>query len=78
MDDITVTINPAIINNEAQLPICFLMLNIIVLPVTMVILLMAISMTRVNIHDSNNAHVNDIPYLAPATTMEVTLPVPIT
>ena len=28
--------------------------------------------------DKNSAHVKDIPYLAPATTIDVTLPVPTT
>ena len=44
----------------------------------MVILLMAISRINVKKQDKKSAHVNDIPYLAPATTMEVTLPVPTT
>ena len=78
MDEITVTINPVMINTEADQPMCFFILYIMVLPVTIVILLIAISRTRVNKQDRNSAQVNDIPYLAPATTMDVTLPVPIT
>ena len=49
-----------------------------VCPVIIVSLLMAISNTKVKKHERNNAQVNDIPYLAPDTTMEVTLPVPTT
>jgi len=49
-----------------------------VLPVTIVILLMAISKTNVNRQDRKRAQINDKPYLAPATTIEVTLPVPTT
>jgi hypothetical protein len=78
IEEITVTIKPIIMKMEANLPICSLILNIMVLRVTMVILLMAISNTNVNKQDKKSAHVNDIPYLAPATTMDVTLPVPIT
>jgi hypothetical protein len=49
-----------------------------VCPVMIVSLLMAISKTKVKKQERNNAHDNDMPYLAPDTTMEVTLPVPIT
>lgn len=54
------------------------MLSIMVLPVTIVILLIAISKMNVKKQDKKSAHVNDIPYLAPATTIDVTLPVPTT
>jgi len=33
---------------------------------------------NVNKQDKKSAHVKDIPYLAPATTIDVTLPVPTT
>jgi hypothetical protein len=78
MEDITVTIKPRIINTEANHPMCRLMLYIMVVPVTIVILLMAINNMNVKKQERKSAQVNDIPYLAPATTMEVTLPVPIT
>jgi len=54
------------------------MLSIMVLPVTIVILLIAMSKMNVKKQDKKSAHVNDIPYLAPATTIDVTLPVPTT
>ena len=44
----------------------------------MVSLLIATSIIKVKKHDMANAHVRDMLNLAPATTMEVTLPVPIT
>ena len=44
----------------------------------MVSLLMAISNINVKKHDKNRAQVKDMPYLAPETTMDVTLPVPTT
>jgi hypothetical protein len=47
-------------------------------PVTMVILLIAISRIKVKKQDKKSAQVKDIPYLAPATTIDVTLPVPTT
>ena len=47
-------------------------------PEMMVSLLMAMSKMKVKKQDRNRAHVNDMPYLAPETTIEVTLPVPIT
>jgi hypothetical protein len=78
IDEITVTINPKMINTDANHPICFLILNIMVLPVTIVILLIATSRIRVKKQERKSAQVKDIPYLAPATTIEVTLPVPIT
>jgi hypothetical protein len=78
MDEITVTINPEIMKIAANHPICFLILYIMVWPVMMVSLLIAIKSMSVKKHERNNAHVNDIPYLAPETTIEVTLPVPTT
>jgi hypothetical protein len=44
----------------------------------MVILLIAISKMKVKKQDKKSAQVKDIPYLAPATTIDVTLPVPTT
>lgn len=78
IEDIDVTISPIMIKIEANQPICSLMLNIMVLPLTIVILLMAISKMNVKKQDKKSAHVKDIPYLAPATTIDVTLPVPTT
>ena len=55
-----------------------LILYIMVCPLIMVSLLIATSKTSVKKHERNSAQVNDIPYLAPETTIEVTLPVPTT
>lgn len=66
------------IKTEANHPTCCLILNIMVLPVTIVILLIAISKMKVKKQDKKRAQVKDIPYLAPATTIDVTLPVPTT
>jgi hypothetical protein len=44
----------------------------------MVILLIAMSKMNVKKQDRKSAQVKDMPYLAPATTIDVTLPVPTT
>ena len=49
-----------------------------VCPVIIVSLLIAMSNTKVKKQERNNAQVNDMPYLAPETTIDVTLPVPTT
>jgi hypothetical protein len=46
---------------EANFPIWYLILNMIVFPVTMVNLLIAISMMKVKKQERNSAHVKDIP-----------------
>jgi hypothetical protein len=78
IEEITVTMSPVMIKIEANHPTCCLMLYIMVCPVTIVILLIAISKIKVKKQDKKSAQVKDIPYLAPATTIEVTLPVPTT
>ncbi len=47
-------------------------------PVMMVSLLIATSKIKVKKQERNRAQVNDMPYRAPETTIDVTLPVPIT
>ena len=49
-----------------------------VFPVMIVSLLIATSKMNVKKQERNNAQVKDIPYRAPETTIEVTLPVPTT
>jgi hypothetical protein len=78
IEEITVTMSPIMINTEANHPTCCLILYIMVRPVTMVILLIAMSRMNVKKQDKNSAQVKDMPYLAPATTIDVTLPVPTT
>jgi hypothetical protein len=78
IEEITVTISPIMINTEANHPICCLILYIMVRPVTIVILLIAMSKMNVKKQDRKSAQVKDMPYLAPATTIDVTLPVPTT